>query len=415
MGSARINARERRGIVRREQVASGNLNARMIGTYNHESPHLECRRTQYGLVFARLPLQYGFRAQTILMQAPHVPRRLPVIALLSLSMLGCGPEKDSEDEAPPAVPVATAKVEKGPIAALYKGTATVEAASEAVVVARLAGVVDAIHVEEGQLVAPGTALARLDDERLRLELARAEARHQQLMNEHERSISLLDKQLISREAFERTRFNLAAAKADLDLAQLNLHESVIRAPIAGVISAREVKTGNLVPVHAPLFRISDLSRLEAALHVPERDIHKLRPGQQAAMQVDAWPQEQFQGEVLRINPVVDAGSGTVKVTIALPNAENRLLPGMFGRVAVTFDRREDTLLIPKDAVQIEDAQAWVYVVDKDRALRRSIELGYSNDRHYEVLSGLSTGDELVTIGRASLKDGVLISVVDSER
>ncbi len=350
--------------------------------------------------------------------SPPVCRRRPLFVGLmlcfALPLAACldkDESKDKEEQAP--VPVAVAPVARDSIAATYKGTATIEAPQEATVVAKVGGVLQSIEVEEGQIVAAGAVLARLEDERLRLELARARAQFNRLSRELERSEQLARQTLISPDERDRKRFEHAAAKAELELAELNLRESVIRAPIGGVVSARQVKLGNMVQVHQALFRITDLSRLEAELHVPEREMRKLAVDQLAEMEVDTWPDERFVGRVLRLNPVVDAATGTVKVTLALDNASGKLRPGMFGRFRVEYDSRPDALLIPKDAVMIEDAAASVFVIHDGKAQRRAVTLGYSDPWHYEVLEGLDEGDQVVTTGRASLKDGTATLIVET--
>lgn len=342
-----------------------------------------------------------------------VPALLSAV-LFAYSLSGCSTPDPAEEEPEAAIPVAVAPVTLGPIAAAYRGTTSIEAPAEATVVAKLSGVIQTLLVEEGQSVQAGTVLARLDDERLRLEAQRARSRHAQLAAEFERNKKVYRQRLISSEIYDRSRFELEGAKAALELAELSLREAQIRAPIDGVISARHVKLGNTVLVNEPLFRITDLGHLEAALHVPERAIHKLSVGQAASLSVDAWPEQGFSGQVRRISPVVDPATGTVKVTLGLDNPQHRLLPGMFGRLQVQYDYRDQAVLIPKDAVLIEDAQASVFVVRDGQAWRKPILLGYSNGLHYEVTSGLEAGQQVVTTGRASLKDGVAVEIVDDE-
>ncbi len=342
-----------------------------------------------------------------------MPRCLKIPLLLLLLSLGaCNEPKTEEDKVEAAIPVAVAAVSQGPIAASYKATATVVAAAETTVVAKVAGIVVDIMVEEGQAVEAGAILAQLETERLKLERDRAHARHQQLLNEYARQQDVYAKNLISRDAYERTRFERDAAAAEFALAELRLREAFIRAPIAGTVSARHIKLGNMVQLNAPLFQLTDLSRLQAVLHVPEREMAKLAPGQRAAMRADAWPQDHFSGAVERINPLVDAGSGTVKVTIALQNRERKLLPGMFGKIEVEYDHHPQALLIPKNAVLIEDALASVFVIEQGKARRRPVRLGYSNADSHEILEGLQAGDQVVTTGRASLKDGVPTQIVE---
>lgn len=338
--------------------------------------------------------------------------RLLLPFALCIGLVACGPQEEKKEEEEPAVPVAATAAELGPIEAAYRGTATIQSDAQAKVTAKIGGIIESIHVEEGQKVDAGATLAQIERERLALEVDRARANYHQMQNVYQRNERVFGQKLVSREEFDRSRFELEAAKAALDLAELSLQESTITAPISGVVSGRLIKLGNTVPVGAELFEITRMDRLEAELHVPEREIHKLKPKQSVTARVDAWPEQSFPGQVARINPVVDADSGTVKVTVYFDNTEGLLRPGMFSRLQVLYDKRDNALLIPKDAVVIEDANASVFVVKDGAALRRSVELGYSNDWQYEIRSGLESGEIVVTTGRASLKDGAKVDVVN---
>jgi membrane fusion protein, multidrug efflux system len=339
----------------------------------------------------------------------------PLTAMLATVMLltacsGGSAKDDAKEEA--AVPVEVAHVGVGPIDAAWRGTATLEAEDEAVVVAKTAGIVEQVLVEQGDTVAAGQVLARLETERLRLEVDRARANLDKLQSEFVRNESVYRRNLISREAFERAKFELDAARAAYDLVKLTLTESEIRAPIEGVVSQRDIKIGNTVAVHAPLFRITKLNRLEAQLHVPERDLHKLKNDQPAVIAVDAWPDRLFQGRVLRVSPVVDAASGTVRVTVAMDPDQSELKPGMFGRVEILYDRRDSVVLLPRDAVITEDAQQWVYVIENGKALRRAVRTGYANAEHFEVMDGVIEGEQVVVTGQNALRDNARVLTVN---
>jgi RND family efflux transporter MFP subunit len=131
------------------------------------------------------------------------------------------------------------------------------------------------------------------------------------------------------------------------------------------------------------------------------------------MTLDAWPEKAFKGSILRVNPVVDAATGTVKVTVAMADGQRELKPGMFGRIEILYDRRESAVLVPKDAVLTEDAAQSVFVVADGKAKRRSIRIGYSDSHNYEVLDGLKSGDQVVTTGQANLKDDAKVHVVNA--
>lgn len=339
--------------------------------------------------------------------------RLLALLLAVPALAACPGKKEEEKKEEAAIPVEVAPVTVGAIDAAYRGTATLEAEDEATVVARTAGVIEQVLVEEGARVRTGQALARLETERLKLEAARAQATLDKLEQDYRRNESVFQRNLISRELFERSKFERDAARAAYELALLTLEESEIRAPFDGVISARHIKLGNTIQPGAPAFRVTRMDRLQANIYVPERDIHKLRAGQDAALTVDAWPHRGFRGAILRVNPVVDSATGTVKVTVAMNAGQPELKPGMFGRVEIRYDRRENAVLVPKDAVLSEDAAFAVFVVADRKASRRAIKVGYSDGDRYEVLDGLRAGDRVVTTGQANLKDQARVEVVNA--
>lgn len=339
---------------------------------------------------------------------------LALVGAVGLAGCGDGSAKDKDKEKQEAsIPVETARAVTGPIAAAYRGTATLEAEDEATVMAKQGGVIEQIHVEEGGRVVAGQVLARLETDRLKLEVARARATLDQLEQDFRRNESVYERNLVSREVYERAKFELEGARAAHDLARLALQEAEIRAPFEGVVSARHIKVGNTIQAGSPAFRITRMDRLEAQIYVPERDIHKLAPDQSATLVVDAWPQRRFDGRILRVSPVVDATTGTVKVTVAMAPDQPELRPGMFGRVEIVYDRRADALLVPKDAVLTEDAQTSVFVVADGRARRRPITVGYSDADHYQVIDGLSAGEQLVVTGQASLRDDSKVDIVNA--
>ncbi len=335
-------------------------------------------------------------------------------ALLAVALLaGCGEAKEEEKKEQTAVPVEVGKVTVGPIDAAYRGTATLEAEDEATVLAKTSGVIEQILAEEGQRVAAGQVLARMETDRLRLEAARAKAEADKARENFERNTRIFEKNLISKDLYDQSRFALDAARAAYELTALTLRESEIRAPIGGVVSARYIKVGNAIQPNAQAFKITQMDTLHAHIYVPERDIHKLAPKQLATLSLDAWPEKSFKGTILRVNPVVDAATGTVKVTVAMADNQRELKPGMFGRVEILYDRRDAATLVPKDAVLTEDAAQSVFLVAGGKAKRRSIKVGYSDSYNYEVLEGLKSGDQVVTTGQANLKDDAKVHVVNA--
>jgi len=337
------------------------------------------------------------------------------LGLLALTLLvvGCGrpAQSSTDEEAPTALPVEVAVVERGPALALLTGTTTLDAEDEATVVARTDGVVTQVLVEEGQYVTAGQPLVQLDDERLALEVQRAEATLRELEGTFERTRTMFEKQLVSREAFDQAQASYENQQVTTDLARLELAHATVRAPIAGWVSARHVKDGNMVRVHDPVFDITNLDPLRAELHVPERELAKLERGQPATLHFDALPGKAFDGRVALISPVVDATSGTFRVTVEVRDPSRTIKPGMFARVHVQYDQHENALLVPKRTIVEEDDALSVYVVVDSLAVRRSVTTGYASGDRVEVTDGLSDGDRVVLSGQTALRDSARVEIV----
>jgi membrane fusion protein (multidrug efflux system) len=254
-------------------------------------------------------------------------------------------------------------------------------------------------------------LAKIDPERARLEVARSEAALRKLEAEYARSRELFERKLIAADANERIRFDVDTQRAAYNLARLELSYTDVVAPFDGVVAQRMVKEGNLINVNQTMFRVVDAARLEAVLNVPERELATLRAGLPVRLSVDALPGVAVEGTIDRISPVVDAATGTFRATATFTDAEGRLKPGMFGRIAVVYEQRGDTLTVPRLALLEDGDGATVFVVRGGAVEKRSIVLGYVNGEFAEVRSGLEEGERVVTAGKVAVRDGTKVEVI----
>ena len=349
---------------------------------------------------------------------------------ITLALAGCGGGKPDGDAAEgeaatadaegkggsnepkvEAVPVEVASVARRPISASYSGTANLEAPAEAQVVAKTSGVMLQLLAEEGDQVKAGQVLARIDPDRPRLEMERARAQVRKLENNYRRARELAESKLVSTEQAEQIRYDLEAARAAYEIAQLELSYTNVVAPISGVIAQRMAKPGNLIQLNSALFRIVDDSRLEAVLNVPERDLATMKSGLTVHMAVDAMPGRVFDGRIDRVSPVVDAGSGTFRVVTAFPG-DGGLLPVMFGRIQVIYDQRKDALTVPRAALLEDAGETAVFAVRDKKAVRVPIEVGHLSGDLAEVRKGLVEGDQVVTAGKITLRDGAEVEVLN---
>ena len=319
--------------------------------------------------------------------------------------------KEDEEETPP-IPVETRSPVRGDVFAVYSGTAPIEAFAEADVIAKVEGVVEQIHFEEGDDVTEGEVLARLDGDRLRLELNESRARLDKMRRDFERNKELREKGLLSEGDFEKLRFDLEALEASFNLANLELDYTRIRAPIDGVVSERYIKIGTTIRVGDPAFKVTSFDPLVAYMHVPEREYRQIRAGQPVAIDIDALAGERIFAEVTRISPVVDPQTGTFKITIEISDEERRIKPGMFGRMSIVYDVHENVLQIPRSAVIEDRGDETIFVVENGEAVRRVVQTGYGSEGMVEITDGLSDDDEVVTVGHVGLKAGAKVKVID---
>ena len=325
---------------------------------------------------------------------------------------GSGKNQDDEEESAP-IPVEVAMPIRGDIFAVYSGTAPIEAFAEADVIAKVEGEVREVLVEEGDDVDEGQILARLDGDRLRLELSESQARLRKMQRDFERNQELRGKGLLSEGDFEKLRYDLEALQAAFNLARLELDYTQIRAPIAGVVSERYIKLGKTIRVGEPAFRVTSFDPLVAYMHVPEREYRRIGPGQPVQIEIDALAGQQIYASVTRVSPVVDPATGTFKITIEIHDDERRIKPGMFGRMNIVYDQHVDVLQVPRSAVIDELGSEFVYVVEGDKAVKRFVQTGYGDAGMLEIVDGLGESDRVVVVGQTGLKTDALVSIVNA--
>lgn len=344
----------------------------------------------------------------------HLPLLAAAASLVMLGGCSNGKAKDADkDDAKQdtSVPVEVQPVKRAPIVAVYSGTAPIEAHDEAVVVAKVGGEVRQIFVEEGDSVSAGQILARLDGDRLRLDLAQTEANLRKLERDYNRQLELSQKGLVAKTTAENAKFDLDALRASYESAKLELSYTDIRAPIKGVVSARDIKVGNTIKPNDPTFRVTNLDPLVAYVHVPEKEFRKLAPGQLVDVQVDAIG-EHFAAKISRISPTVDPQTGTFRAEVEVPDPTRHLKPGMFGRFNVVYERRDDALQLPRAAIVDADGEQSVFVIVNGKAEQRRIQTGLVNNGWVEVVQGLKGNERVVVVGQAGLKTGTAVKVVD---
>lgn len=333
---------------------------------------------------------------------------LTLAGMATLAACGVGEAGVADSDVPQAttpVPVEVAYPYREDIYASYETTSVLTSDADAPVVARVAGELVELLVEEGDTVEAGQVLARLDGERLRLEMLAAKANLTRARNEYKRNADLHGRGLISASLVEGLKYDLAALEANYDLAALNYGYSNIRSTISGVVAAREIKPGQTISAGDVAFRITNTAELVAHLQIPQSQLPKFEAGQTATLHVASMPGVEFPASIVRISPTIDAQNGSFRATAIIENSANHLAPGMFGSFMIEYELHEDALVIPAAALFDEDEQTSVYVVNGGEVTKRAVETGIRAGDMIEILAGLSENEEIVVIGHSGLRDG----------
>jgi RND family efflux transporter MFP subunit len=325
----------------------------------------------------------------------------------------------------------------------------VTARRQATVSAKITGKVTEVLIEEGMQVREGAVLARLDDTeaQAQLALARAQltaarsqqaeirAQLEQAERDHARQQELYDRKLVSPQSLDAAlaqrdmlRARLAAsqeqikvAQESLAVAQVQLDNTVIRAPFGGVVVAKSAQPGEMIsPISAGggftrtgIGTIVDMDSLEIQVDVNESYINRVAPGQPVEATLNAYPDWHIPGEVLAIIPTADRSKATVKVRIAIKVKDPRIVPDMGARVGFLDPRPAGGpaappppgVLIPAEAVRTDGGGAAVFVYTDGKVERRSVTLGPDTGSSRRVLSGLRDGERVVLAPPPTLQDG----------
>ena len=347
---------------------------------------------------------------------------LLVIALLIAP--GCGRKKATVATIAPAIPVKVAAVTVGGIHEVYKTTGTVEANQEGKVSAKIAGRVSQVRVKLGDFVQPNQILILLEKDDLlnqnrqaKAGLSQAQASLKQNKDSFARLQKLYQQQAISQQEFDQAQTALDIAENQVQQAQatLALNENQLKnteivAPFNGFVGLLNVTQGDVVSPGVPLLAVADLSKVLVTINLSDSYIGRIHKGQTVQIGFSAYPGETFSGTVHQISPLANEATKTFPVKIVLANPGQKLKAGMIAEVKFNFNERNNVMTIPTEAIVDEIGNKSVFVVENNKARRKPVTLGISDDRKVEIVSGLTGNERVVVLGQNNLDDGLKVVV-----
>ena len=309
----------------------------------------------------------------------------------------------------PGVIVSEAVIKPFPLSAEALGNAR---ASEAVEIRpQIAAAIIEILFEEGQKVAKGDILVRLENSEPLADLAAAKAALIDSESQYRRSTELFKTRVVSESQLEQLEAKRDADRAAVNAAQARLDHTVIRAPFAGQLGLRRVSLGSIVGPSTVITTLDDTSSIKLDFNVPEVFLARLAPGLAVKARSAAWPDLTFNGRVIAIDTRVDPVSRTVTARALLPNSDRRLRAGMFLTVTVLKEDVE-SLMIPEQAIVPERSNQYVLVVGPDNVVeRRQVTSGRRRPGEVEILDGLLPGEVVITEGTQKARPGQQVEIL----
>ena len=339
-----------------------------------------------------------------------------------------------------AVPVEVATVKTGAIEERIELTGWVKAREKVDMRSKVPGRIESlavvredgntVAVEEGLKVSKGQRICVIDHDAYvaevsaananvslrEVELADAKREKRRMIALHEGGSATEQSKDKAVTAEEMAVLSLELAKANLELAEINLRESNIVSPIEGVVTAKHIDSGNLIKAGDEIVTISDIRTVKLIVSVAEKYGRNLFAGMPARIRVDTYEDKEFEAEVYSIYPALDEQTNTIQIEIRVDNEQMLLKPGMFARVLLVTNHKDNAVVISKDFVlggKID--KPYVYVVtDGKSAHKRIVEIGITQGDEYEITKGLDAGETIVVNGMGFLEDGIGVEVVKLE-
>jgi len=344
---------------------------------------------------------------------------LPLLLLpLGLGAASCSAES-SEGAAgggpPPGMPVEVVIAQEQTVVETISATGQIEAVQSIELRPEVEGRIVQILAREGAEVRRGTPLFKVDDAELKAEVARLQAQRDLAAHALERTQALIEERATSPAQLDEAEANARSTQAELDLIQVRLERTVVRAPFSGVIGERLVSVGDFVNRTSTLTTLQTVNPQRASFRVPERHAEALAVGQKVSFRVAAVVEREFIGDVEFVDPVVSLPSRTITVKASVPNPDRYLKPGMFIEASLATEERPNAVVVPEDAILPLSGADYIWAITEGQATRRQVELGIRTPGFVELRAGAAAGDTVVVGGLERLSEGAPVMAIPVER
>lgn len=328
-----------------------------------------------------------------------------LVLVLGLAGSGCG-KKQEAGYGPMVVNVVAYKGKAQAISDKISLVGTLKANEEVEIKSEIDGVVEEINFEEGDRVKKGHVLFKIDEKKLKATLAQAEANLKLAESTSQRYKALIESKAVSQQEYDQTIATLEASRASVDLTKEELNDATIEAPFDGVMGGRSVSIGQFISKGTMLSHLVNQDPMKAEFHVPERYLSRIATGQKIEIKVAAYPDQVFPGEVYFIEPSINELTRTALVKAYVANPDRKLRGGMFANLNLIVQVKENAVVVPEKALIVLGDTVSVFIIDENNIVHlKAIQTGIRFDGNVEVVSGLASGEVVVTEGYQKLGEG----------
>jgi membrane fusion protein (multidrug efflux system) len=304
--------------------------------------------------------------------------------------------------------VNAAPVKIGSIRRQIEAVGSLRSDESVIIRPEISGRISEIVFEEGQKVARGTALVRLDAAIARAQVEQQNASLALSRVNHERAQDLMRKGAGSQRAYDEALAKLRADEASLALAQATLDKATLSAPFDGILGLRKVSVGDYVNPGQDLVNIENIETLKVDFRVPETYAMQLKTGQDIRVSLDAIPGATYDGKVYAIDPAHDPNGRAVILRARMANKDGLLRSGMFARVTLIIEDLKERILLPETALVPMGQEHFVFRLVENKAQLTKIKIGQRRTGVIEVVEGLVPSSIVITEGALKLRDGVTV-------
>jgi len=343
---------------------------------------------------------------------------LAVVGVVKFRQVQAASTQSSSFQPPPEA-VTTLIAREEPWAQTLDVIGTVSAVQGVIVSADLPGIVEEITFDSGRMVRAGEVLVKLDTRQEQAQLAAAEAQRDLDHLNLERMRGLLEQGITAQADYDKAAAEAKQAEARVGEIRATLERKVIHAPFSGILGIRQVNLGQYLKGGDPVVPLQSLDPIHADFSVPQGKLDQMRVSREIRVAAEGETAAESIGKITAIDSIVDAATRNVHVQATLANPRDRLRPGMFVRVRVILPTRESVIALPASAVRYAPYGNSVFIVEnlKDpkgqvyRGVRQQfVKLGGERGDQIAVLSGVKSGEEVVTSGVFKLRNGASVLV-----